>query len=86
MDDWNDDKVSEYEDYWNFEATLSEDGIVGSRIPTLAEAFDKLHAAIAYLDLHQQRVFWEKTIEERLVDFAETEDVIDVVPDDLVED
>ena len=79
-------RVSDYEEYYNFEATLAEDGIVGTRIPPLAEAFNQLHRAIAYLDLQQQRVFWEKSLEERLVDFAESEDVIDVVPDEFLEE
>ena len=79
-------RVSDWEEYWNFDDVLSEDGIVGSRIPDLSEAFNQLHRAIAQLDLQQQRVFWDKTLEERLVDFAESEDVIDVVPDDMLED
>jgi hypothetical protein len=79
-------RVSDWEEYWNFDAVLSEDGIVGSRIPDLFKAFNQLHRAIARLDLRQRRIFWDKTLEERLVDFAESEDVLDVVPDDMLED
>ena len=63
-----------------FREILENEGIAPSRVNELYKAFNALHASIAYLDCKNLKLFWSKSIEERLKDFAKSEQVIDITP------
>ena len=60
---------------------MADEGIAETRVTDLWNALYELHLAISKLDLSNARKFWEKTIEDRLEEFAEAEKMRDVVPE-----
>lgn len=49
---------------------LLEEGIVETHIPSLVEALDQLHTAVAQLDYTNRKIFFSKTVRSRLNEMA----------------
>ena len=61
--------------------TLREEGLADTRVYSLADAIEMLHAAMCKLDNGNLALFRSKTIEQRLQEYAQTEQLRDVTKD-----
>lgn len=56
-----------------YEDRLQTEGIAETRTEEIYEAIDNLHRALCKLDINGRRIFFSRTIRERINEFAEIE-------------
>lgn len=54
----------------DYKMSLLVEGIASTRVPSLAEAIDQLHTAVAQLDYTNRSKFFKKTVRARLNELA----------------
>lgn len=63
-----------------YQTKMEDEGMTETRAKELWETLYKLHGAIARLDCINMRTFWNKTLDERMKEFAKTEMLRDITP------
>lgn len=70
---------------YKYQEALKKEGFANTNCPRLAKAIDELHSAIAKMDSKNFQLLKEKTLAQRLLDFAKCEELYQFALDETLE-